>query len=112
MTLWLPILDRGLSYKTWSELLTSQIKQPSCVYALNLDRSQIAGLGYHGPFEFWPLPENDAPTPCTLLMTRPGTLMENDRRLNEWQFLFKSTRPADKKDEVFVYTRPSRSTDD
>jgi hypothetical protein len=45
-------------------------------------------------------------------MTRPGMLMENDRRLNEWQFLFKSTRPADKKDEVFVYTRPSRSTDD
>jgi hypothetical protein len=112
MTLWLPILDRGLSYKTWSELLTSQIKQPSCVYALNLDRSQIAGLGYHGQFEFLPLPEHAAPTQCTWLMTRPGTFFENDLRLSDWQFSFKSTRPADKKDEVFVYTSKSRSTND
>ena len=112
MTLWLPILDRGLSYKTWSEMLTRQIKQPSCVYALNLDRSQIAGLGYHGQIEFRPLPEHAAPTQCTWLMTRPATLLESDQRLSDWQFLFKSTRPADKKDEVFVYTSTSRSSDD
>jgi hypothetical protein len=58
------------------------------------------------------LPENIEPTQCTWLMTRPITLLENDPRLNKWQYLFKSTRPADIKDELLIYTLTPRSTDD
>ena len=105
MTLWLPILDRALSYRPWAQELTNLMEQPRCVYAQGLERNQIAGLSYHGKFQFLPLP-NQSSTDCHWLMTRRSWLQQNTVQLPpEWTLAFVSRRPADKYEEIVIFQR-------
>jgi hypothetical protein len=104
MTLWLPILDRALSYKPWAQELNTLIPPHSCVYASGLERSMIAGLGYHARFEFKAYTQSSQSTTCQWLFVRPTdhdlhNLIEN----KSWRFIGRYKRPSDKNEAVMIY---------
>lgn len=106
MTLWLPILDRALSYKPWAEELNRLIPPHSCVYASGLERSMIAGLGYHGSFEFKAFAQSNQTSACQWLFVRPtdqdlNNLIEN----KSWRFIGQFKRPSDKNETIMIYQR-------
>ena len=104
MTLWLPFLDRGLSYKAWAHELIERTSAHDCMHQWSLDRNQIAGLGYHTQLRILPL---TAPNRCEWLLVNASTeqrFMDSDQ-YSDWEFLEKSQRPGDKKDVVLIYRR-------
>jgi 4-amino-4-deoxy-L-arabinose transferase-like glycosyltransferase len=106
MTLWLPILDRALSYRPWASELSSLMDHPQCVYARGLERNQLAGLSYHGGFEFKPLRPDQANTGCSWLMAqRKAINPDATLMMNDWVLSFASKRPADKNEELLVFKR-------
>ena len=106
MTLWLPILDSALSYRPWATQLNSLMDHPQCVYAAGLERNQLAGLSYHGGFEFKPLQRNQNNTDCFWLMAhRQSISADVDHDLKGWDLVFTSKRPADKNEELLVFKR-------
>lgn len=106
MTLWLPILDRALSYRPWAAQLMQQMNHPHCVLALGLERNQLAGLSYHGPFEFKPFHQASSDPECKWLMTRRDALGSHEAQaLADWSLAFKSKRPADKYEEIMIFQK-------
>jgi hypothetical protein len=107
MTLWLPILDRALSYKPWAIHLVQIMKKPKCVFALDLERSQLAGLSFHGQFEFKQLQPKTDNNQCEWLVSRQDIQriksLENSQK--DWVFKLKSKRPADRNEEVWLYQK-------
>ena len=103
MTLWLPFLDRGLSYKSWAEQLIELTGKTECIYFYELDRNQIAGLAYHGKITF--LPYNLPSNTCKWLLVKESArykfagINEN----NHWIFKQKFQKPGDKKDLLQIY---------
>jgi hypothetical protein len=81
------------------------MQQPHCVYAQDLERNQLAGLSYHGNFQFIPLTSNASKT-CSWLMTRRSWLQQQaDQDLPGWTLAFVSKRPADKNEEIVIFQR-------
>lgn len=105
MTLWLPILDRALSYKPWAEELNTLVPSSSCIYASGLDRSLIAGLGYHGGYAFKAQASGVDSDNCDWLFVRASN---NDvAEHSPWRFISRSKRPSDKNEAILIYQRDS-----
>ncbi len=104
MTLWLPFLDRGLSYKAWAEELLERTGQTDCISHFGLDRNQIAGLGYHAKLRFEPLSQTAR---CDwLLVNAPSQgKFEQSAHRALWTQVERFQRPGDKKDVVLIYRR-------
>ena len=113
MTLWLPILDRALGYKPWAEQLSSSISPSTCIYTSGLDRSEIAGLSYHGAFEFHSYSDTPHQSTCDWLFVRShnGTALHKVDAPN-WVFTEQSKRPSDKNEEILIYKRQMKSSDE
>ena len=112
MTLWLPFLDRGLSYQAWSEQLVKRIGKVRCIHQYGMDRNQIAGLGYHAHIRFEPLSQTNR---CEwLLVNAPSqnNFIQSSEQA-QWSWVERFQRPGDKKDVVLIYRRnnPSPSHD-
>ena len=106
MTLWLPILDRALSYRPWSTQLVALMNYPSCVYADGLERNQLAGLSYHGQFVFIDFHSKLDGQPCDWLMTRKSSqLLSTSNEIQGWQMVHRSKRPADRNEEILIFKR-------
>jgi len=106
MTLWLPILDRALSYRPWSTQLVGLMNHPKCVYANGLERNQLAGLSYHGEFDFLDFQNGMKHQSCDWLMTRPNSpLLAKSNEIEGWQLAHKSKRPADRNEEILIFKR-------
>ena len=106
MTLWLPILDRALSYRPWASKLVDMMSHPSCVYAVGLERNQLAGLSYHGNFQFKPLINDKLNNECSWLMTRQDSIGQDlIQKTKSWKISFRSKRPADKNEEVIIFQK-------
>lgn len=105
-TLWLPILNRALSYEPWSLSLRKELKSPNCIYAVDLQRSQLAGLGFHAHFNFKALPQHDEALQCEWLFTSVA-LMDSFKATPtpQWTFHQRSKRPADKNEEIVIFKR-------
>lgn len=111
MTLWLPILDRALSYKPWAAQLITMVPSSTCVYASGLDRSEIAGLNYHGSYEFHAY--SDAETSCHWLFVRSQDgVSRSDVNLKNWLYVSQSKRPSDKNEEILIYKRQMKPSDE
>lgn len=106
MTLWLPILDRALSFKPWADAIAQTVPPATCIYSAGLDRSEIAGLSYHGAYQFHALTSSDQSTDCNWLFVRSqaGTAIEKVD-ISGWTFAIRSKRPSDKNEEVLIYKR-------
>lgn len=113
MTLWLPILDRALSYKPWATQLATFTPSSACVYVSGLDRSEIAGLNYHASYEFHAYSGSESQTTCAWLFVRSqdGVAL-GDVNLKNWIYVNKSKRPSDKNEEILIYKRQMKSSDE
>lgn len=107
MTLWLPFLDRGLSYRAWAYELSLLTKQPQCVNYYQLDRNQIAGISYHSNIQFHPLNKDARQCDWLLVKANSSTKFESSEEEKIWTFLQLSQRPGDKKDVLKIYQRVS-----
>ena len=106
MTLWLPILDRALSFKPWANEISNAIPSAVCIYASGLDRSEIAGLSYHGNYHFFAFDQANQSAQCEWLFIRSNNgIALHPVDLNGWVFAGLSKRPADKNEEVLIYRR-------
>lgn len=103
MTLWLPFLDRGLSYKAWAEEFTLLVGKPHCVYYFELDRNQIAGLSYHGNFNFLPLKSDSASCQWLMVKDKASVQFNSSAAQSFWSFSQMLQRPGDKKDRIHLY---------
>lgn len=105
MTLWLPFLDKGLSYRAWALELSQLTNQTHCVNYYQLDRNQIAGLSYHSGIPFHRLNSNSQKCDWLLIKANTTTNFEASGELKYWSFLKESQRPGDKKDLLKIYQR-------
>ncbi len=104
MTLWLPILDRALSYKPWAAELNKLIPSSTCIHASGLERSMIAGLSYHAGYEFKPFATDTDHRECDWLFVRASSsqAFENHEK-DHWRYVSQSRRPADKNEAILIY---------
>ena len=112
MTLWLPFIDRGLSYKAWADEITELIGSPKCVHYFQLDRNQIAGLGYHSNLKFLPL--NVSSAGCEWLMVKDKAAEEFKASTAQslWSLSQTLQRPGDKKDRIYLFQLKSANQHD
>ncbi len=104
MTLWLPILDRALSYKPWATELNKLIPSSTCIHASGLERSMIAGLSYHADYAFKPFATDTDHRECDWLFVRASSsqAFENHEK-DHWRYVSQSRRPADKNEAILIY---------
>ena len=107
MTLWMPLLNYARSYKPLALQVRTWVKEPSCVFALSLTRSQIAGLGFHGNFKMMNFKDTKDPASCEWLIANPANLQQNKKVLDEssWMKIRVIRRPADKREDIVIYQR-------
>ena len=107
MTLWMPLLNYARSYKPLALQVKTWVKEPSCVFALSLTRSQIAGLGFHGNFKMMNFKDTKDPASCEWLIANPANLQQNKKVLDEssWMKIRVIRRPADKREDIVIYQR-------
>jgi hypothetical protein len=112
MTLWLPFLDRALSYKLWAEEFTEFVGATECVYVFELDRNQIAGLAYHGNIKF--IPFDITSKKCKWLLVKDSAINKFTElnKKNHWVFKQYFQKPGDRKDLLQIYQIKSEITHD
>ncbi len=105
-TLWLPILDRALSYKSWAAELTQALSLKDCIYAVDLHRNQLAGLAFHTNSRFQALPNEGSQLQCNWLFASLQSVA-NPHAIDprHWTLVKKSKRPADKSEEIMIFKR-------
>ncbi len=105
MTLWLPLLDFARSYAPLVEQTTALMTtKPSCVATLGLTRSQTAAFQFHGGLTLKPLTSD---SPCTWLIADGEALRDtvNFAQDSRWQLLRAIGHPADRQENLFLYSR-------
>lgn len=107
MTLWMPLLNYARSYKPLAIQVKNLVKEPQCIYALGLNRSQIAGLSFHGNFKFNDFKANAQRNECNWLMTNPETLAKQSTVINTavWEKSKLIRRPADKREDIVIFKK-------
>ena len=107
MTLWMPLLNYARSYKPLAIQVKNLVKEPQCIYALGLNRSQIAGLSFHGNFKFNDFKANAQRSECNWLMTNPETLAKQSTVINTavWEKSKLIRRPADKREDIVIFKK-------
>jgi hypothetical protein len=107
MTLWMPLLNYARSYKPLAIQVKSLVKEPKCIYALGLNRAQIAGLSFHGNFNFDNFKTNAKRNDCNWLITNPETLAKQSSAINTdvWKKTKLIRRPADKREDIVIFKK-------
>jgi len=107
MTLWMPLLNYARSYKPLSAQVKALIKEPHCIFSLNLNRSQIAGLSFHGNLKIVDFEDAKDPTSCEWLIADPASLQLKKLALEESSWMKRKVirRPADKREDIVIYQR-------
>lgn len=110
MTLWLPFLDRALSYKLWSEELIELIGETDCVYSFDLDRNQIAGLAYHGNIKFFPFEPYAIGCKWLLVKESAKNKFTELNKKNHWAYKQYFQKPGDKNDLLQIFQLRNENT--
>jgi hypothetical protein len=107
MTLWLPVLDYGRSYRTVIEGITRKIDRPGCVEVLGLTRAQLAALRFHGSLDLRPA---RIPSACPWLVVTQDLQASLPMALDvrQWQLAATVRRPTDARDNLLLYRRTDR----
>ena len=101
MTLWLPWLDSGKSYRSMVESLSAALPaQRGCIASRYLGDGQKAMLHYFGNI----LTLKDKEQSCDLLLTQ-GNLSKDDQREGGWQTLWNGGRRGEKNERYYLYQR-------
>ncbi len=108
MTLWLPLLDFGLSYGPAVRRIAALVPPQSCVLVKGLSPAQIAALQYHGGLDLR-RSKGSAATPCLTLVLAPAQrdmlVQRSDYR--QWTYVSTVGRRNDDRERLLVYRRAS-----
>ncbi len=104
MTLWLPVLDYGRSYKPVVEGITAHIDRPGCVEVIGLTRPQIAALRFHGQLE---LRNARSPSACPWLVASQDLqeLLPMAVDIKQWKLVTTVPRPTDQRENLLLYRK-------
>ena len=101
MTLWLPWLDSGKSYRSMVvSLMTVLPEKHECIASRYLGDGQKAMLHYFGNILTQPGKELS----CDLLLTQ-GNLSKTDQQQGNWQTLWTGGRRGEKNERYYLYQR-------
>lgn len=103
MTLWLPLLDHGRSYRALALRVSAQIDANQCAYAPDLTLAQVVGLAHYGHVD---LERTIASRPCQYLVTSdtssPYSLGLNG---SEWLLKARLNRLNERQERLLLFTR-------
>ena len=111
MTLWMPLLNYARSYKPLAIQVKRLLNETKCVYSLGLNRSQMAGLSFHGNFKFNEFKTNTQQVECLWLITNPETLAKPATVIDSelWEKYKVIRRPADKREDIVIFKKIASS---
>jgi 4-amino-4-deoxy-L-arabinose transferase-like glycosyltransferase len=102
MTLWLPWLDSGKSYRGVADSLARALPaQHGCVASLHVEDTQLATLQYLGNLPI----RRDATEACDLLLTQGGLAGEPLERDAAWKKIWEGWRSSSKEERFRLYQR-------
>ena len=104
-TLWLPLLNHGLSYGPLARQLSAVLPQDaSCVNSLGLSQSQLSALAFHTRAELAPERIDDA---CTYLLVSSdvASTIENHIDLPKWALEARAWQLNNRSEIIYVYQR-------
>jgi hypothetical protein len=104
MTLWLPALDYGRSYRPVVAGLMRELDQPGCVEVFGLGQSQIAALRFHGGLEVYPASGNGR-CPWRLVASEAAAATAVALDMRGWTQASIIRRPVDAKENLLLYRK-------
>jgi 4-amino-4-deoxy-L-arabinose transferase-like glycosyltransferase len=106
VSLWLPWIDYGKSYRGLAAALASQMRgnQGDCVAEWRLGSAQRASFAYFERLRFTPLDANRQ-TRCRWLLAQGGSRSELTPPGQGWQRIWEGQRPGDRKERFRLYRR-------
>ncbi|MDA8456162.1 hypothetical protein M4R22_15445 [Acidovorax sp. GBBC 3334] len=116
MTLWLPLLDYGRSYRPQVENLSRVLgPTPGCLLVHGLSRAQLAGLQYHGGWRLHTVsrPDQVQASACDWLVADLAAQPSVSRlaaSAEGWRQVAILPRPTDKNDQLLVMRRTPADT--
>ena len=103
MTLWLPLLDHGRSYRVLALRAAEHIGPGHCAYAPNLTLAQVVGLTHLGNVD---LERQPNARPCDfLLTTNQAAFHETGLDGSQWSILQQLNRLNDRQESLLLYAR-------
>jgi hypothetical protein len=108
MTLWLPLVDHGLSHGPQSRAVLMTISDPQpCVLVDRLTTSQLHALRFHTPLELQRLPDMSVGSSCQNLLTSPQghSTLHQRMDLSQWTYQTTIKRLGRTRDDILIYSR-------
>lgn len=108
MTLWLPLLNHGMSHGTQSRAVLAAVKMPErCVLVDQLPAAQTHALHTHTPLQLYRNQGKSVPTLCEALITSPqGHNSLHERMdLSQWTYQTTIKRLGRTRDDLLIYSR-------
>jgi hypothetical protein len=108
MTLWLPLVDHGLSHGPQSRAVLMTISDPQpCVLVDRLTTSQLQALRFHTPLELQRLPDMSVGSSCQNLLTSPQghSTLHQRMDLSQWTYQTTIKRLGRTRDDILIYSR-------
>lgn len=107
-TLWLPLLDHGLSHGPQSRAVLAALNDPSrCVLVDRLTPAQLYALQFHTPLTLHRNQGKSVPSDCTTLLTSPQGHSTLHQRMDLAQWTYQATikRLGRSRDDILIYSR-------
>ncbi len=102
MTLWLPWLDSGKSYRGMvASLKLSLPKHYNCLASQEVGATQRAMMQYFGEIDTRPGTNRR----CDMVLTQGSSIKGSSGRKREWKLIWEGGRPSDKEERFRLYQR-------
>jgi 4-amino-4-deoxy-L-arabinose transferase-like glycosyltransferase len=111
MTLWMPLLNYARSYQPLALQIHLLTGKAQCLYSLDMNRAQIAGLSFHGRYEIKNYEKNRQDMGCHWLIANPERLARNESTIDpsKWEKIKVIRRPSDKREDIVIFKRTTVS---
>ena len=104
MTLWMPLLDHGLSYGPMSRTISSVLNSSQCVRTIGLTQDQLTSLEYHGRLQVRP---DASGQDCGFLLVSSAAYASIDNVISmpQWALLKQVWQLNERSEIIYIYQR-------
>ena len=104
MTLWMPLLDHGLSYGPMSRTISSVLNNAQCVRTIGLKQDQLTSLAYHGRLQVRP---DASGQNCDFLLVSSAAYASIDNVISmpQWALLKQVWQLNERSEIIYIYQR-------
>ena len=104
MTLWMPLLDHGLSYGPMSRTISSVLNNAQCVRTIGLKQDQLTSLAYHGRLQVRP---DASGQDCDFLLVSSAAYASIDNVISmpQWALLKQVWQLNERSEIIYIYQR-------